>query len=869
LVAGLAAGLVLVLVAGTVISTVNAIRAVQAEGVARSEAETTRRALYDSDMRLASQLWDGEDGVAEQVTELLAAHRPLPGEDDLRDFAWCYQRSLLEATKLASLPTIASDVPVGGRKAPALAFSADGRLLALDGRGELTTWALPSRRQANAEALSSGRLPLLVALSPGGATAVWVDDSGRSAHLVDAATGRGRGHFTTDAPIFLLAFSPDGGMIVATTHGLSTRIWQVDTQAIVRTVTPPKSGEGGAMDVAVSPGGGQFALASYPFPGATALYRGTSTQARLGQVGSSTVSVVAFSPDGRRLATGNANGQVSLWDPATGAVAGRLETRAWYVTRAAFSPDGSRLATGGADGLVTVWDVAHRARLHRLKGHRAAVGALAFSADGRQAASADDTGELRVWDLDGSTAGAIVRPPGVGSISMCMACSPDGRFLATGHAGTVWLWDASTWQPVRALPTGTSVVFRVAFSPDGRLLAAGDGQSQVTLWDLAADRPHQILRGWPPGTHEVPAAIGSLEFSQDGSRLAAGLGMPSMSVADYGRQIVKVWDPRTGNELGTWNAHANAIVGLSFAPDGRRLATASHDGTVKLWEAGKWREVRSWKSDSISGRQTQTGRSATDQYRQSRRFQSVAFSPDGRSLAAGLQDGTILSWELATGREQYVRRGHSATVYGLAYSPDGRTLASAGWDRLVKLWDARTGRELRALSGHGNWIVGVAFTPEGRALASFDSDGMVRQWRAPIGWERNDRDLGAGPGSVGVRSVENKPAVVPTPKVPQALTGRWEGTVKPDVYPSRRVVIRVAAGADGRLSAVAESPDQGETDIPVSTTTLEHGGWTWTIAEIDVRFEGKATKSGDAYEGEFQQGGLKVPLILKRTDRAQ
>jgi len=534
-----------------------------------------------------------------------------------------------------------------------------------------------------------------------------------------------------------------------------------------------------------------------------------------------------------------------------------------------FSPDGSRLATGGADGLVTVWDVTRQARLHRLKGHRAAVGALAFSADGRQLASADDAGELRTRDLDGSSAGAIVRPPGVGSISTCMACSPDGRFLATGHVGTVWLWDASTWKPVRTLHTGTSVVFRVAFSPDGRMLAAGDGQSQVTLWDLAADRPAQILRGWPPGTHQVPGAIGSLTFSPDGSRLAAGLGMPTMSVADYGRQIVKAWDPRTGNELGSWTAHSNAIAGLAFAPDGRRLATASHDGTVKLWEAGTWREVRSWKSESIPGRRTHTGHSAADPFRESRCFTSVVFSPDGSSLAAGMKDGTIVSWELATGRAQFVRWGHSATVYGLAYSPDGRTLASAGWDRLVKLWDARTGRELRALSGHGNWVMGLAFTPDGRALASFDSDGVLRPWRAPLGWERKDRDLGAGPGSVEVRSAENKPAVVPTPEIPQALTGRWEGTVNFDEHTVLRVFIRVAADADGRLSAVADSPDQGATDIPVTAMTLEHGAWSWTIASSDVRFEGKATKSGDAYEGEFQQRGLKMPLILKRTDRAR
>jgi hypothetical protein len=162
--------------------------------------------------------------------------------------------------------------------------------------------------------------------------------------------------------------------------------------------------------------------------------------------------------------------------------------------------------------------------------------------------------------------------------------------------------------------------------------------------------------------------------------------------------------------------------------------------------------------------------------------------------------------------------------------------------------------------------VGVAFTPDGRALASFDLSGALKCWRAPLGWERNDHDLGAGPGEGEVRRAEDKPAVAPTRGSPPALTGRWEGRVKFDEHTSLRVVIRVISGADGRLSAVADSPDQGATNIPVSAMMLEHGVWSWTIAAADARFEGKATKSGVAYEGEFQQRGLKMPLLLEKTD---
>ena len=444
----------------------------------------------------------------------------------------------------------------------------------------------------------------------------------------------------------------------------------------------------------------------------------------------------------------------------------------------------------------------------------------------------------------------------------------------------VWLWDTATRRPVRPLPpeppglldrltSPPSVIFRVAFSPDGRLLAAGDGASQVTLWDTDTSQPVRLLRGWPPEAHEVVRAIGSLAFSPDGTRLAVGLGMPTMSVGDYGRQAVKVWDPRTGNEVDMWEAHSNTIAGLAFAPDGGRLATASHDGTVKLWEAGTWRELRSWTAGSISGRRTRAGDPTAGSSPRSPGFESVAFSPDGCSLAAGLEDGTVVVWDLATGRERYVRRGHSSLVYDLAYSRDGRTLASAGWDRLVKLWDARTGRELRILKGHGNWVMGLAFSPDSRNLASLDYDGVLRLWGEPPGRRTVESEVPAPPIADAAGGPAKEAAVAPIPEASRSLIGRWEGKIQVDRTTSLRIVIRVTAGPDGRLRAVADSPDQGGKDIPVSAMTLEDGVWSWTIPVAGARFEGKATGGEDVYEGTFLQNGIKMPLVLERADRAR
>ncbi len=186
-VATLLGGIALVMVAGTLISTIFAIsatraadrsrrdeqKAKKAEAIAEAEAETTRRALYDADLQLAAQLWDGPDGTAEQVTTILQNHEPSPGKEDLRDFAWYYQRTLLDAGSLEPLSTStygALKIPPG-QQAPVLAFAADGRLLALDGQGELTAWDVGARRALCRVALCRDHPLFLAALR---ATAQWL-----------------------------------------------------------------------------------------------------------------------------------------------------------------------------------------------------------------------------------------------------------------------------------------------------------------------------------------------------------------------------------------------------------------------------------------------------------------------------------------------------------------------------------------------------------------------------------------------------------------------------------------------------------------------------------------------------------------------
>ena len=180
---------------------------------------------------------------------------------------------------------------------------------------------------------------------------------------------------------------------------------------------------------------------------------------------------------------------------------------------------------------------------------------------------------------------------------------------------------------------------------------------------------------------------------------------------------MRLWDADSGQLAQIFRGHTSRIFALAFSPDGRRVASASLDQSVRLWDADSGQELRVFRGH-------------TDL------VHDVVFSPDGRVLASGGGDAVVRLWDPGTGQEVRVLRGHSGAILGLAFSPDGRRLASAGADQTVRLWDPDIGSEVRTLRGHTGTVAGVAFSPDGRRLASAGSiDGTVRLWEADTGSE--------------------------------------------------------------------------------------------------------------------------------------
>ena len=414
------------------------------------------------------------------------------------------------------------------------------------------------------------------------------------------------------------------------------------------------------------------------------------------------VTGVAFSPDGTHLATTSEDGYTRLWDAGSGSQIWRrdFEPQATPVA-VAFHPDGTLLLTGHRNGSVSLLDAGNGNVVRSMSGHEGAILRVAFRSDGKRFATASADGKAKVWE----TAWGSRQPAPVLRVShadqvLDASFNRDGRLLETaGLDHVVKVWDASSGEVAFELPVQANPVQNAAFSTDGSSrLAIGGWDGSASVWELIPGQEARMLfrlRG-----HK--GFLSSLAFSPDGKRLAT---------ASHDR-TAKVWEMQSPDLLSVF-AHNDQATKVAFRPDGQRLAASAMDGSVKVWETRTGEQLLDWRAHELAC----TG---------------VAFHPAGARLATSGLDRRAKIWNAATGDLVCSAPEQSGQVLDVAFSPDGTQLATASWDRTASLWDASSCALLKKFD-HPDGVNDVAFTPDGKRLITAGLDHTVRSWDLATG----------------------------------------------------------------------------------------------------------------------------------------
>jgi eukaryotic-like serine/threonine-protein kinase len=375
------------------------------------------------------------------------------------------------------------------------------------------------------------------------------------------------------------------------------------------------------------------------------------------------VTDVAYSPDGRLLASGGLDGVVKVWDARTGKGLLTLRAAPRFVRGLALSPDNRLLAGGGEDKRVKVWDATTGALLHEFSIHGGVLEALAFSPDGSRLAASDQDRFVQLWDVPTGREVWFLQDDGLPA-RRGLAFRADGRQLvAVGSNGIVKVRDVANPRTAAAIDGQVPYTSVAAFSLDRRLVALGGEDGRIKVWQL---EPWKLVAELPGETHEIIA----LAFGAADQRLA--------STADA--RDAKIWNLTTGQETLTLDSlHSRRLNALAFSPDGLRLASGGADGAVKVSDGTPWAE---------SGQDGQALVLGGHEHH----VVGVAFSPDGGRLASASRDQTVKVWDARTGRELLTLRGGQAPFTGVAFDPNGSRVAASNWDGTVRIWDANTGR---------------------------------------------------------------------------------------------------------------------------------------------------------------------------------
>ncbi|EDX87892.1 hypothetical protein S7335_5605 [Synechococcus sp. PCC 7335] len=421
----------------------------------------------------------------------------------------------------------------------------------------------------------------------------------------------------------------------------------------------------------------------------------------------SQVLSVAFSPDGKLLATGDINHEIQIWQSADGKPLLSLTMDEGWVWSVAFSPNG-KLIAGSANGAVHLWHVQNGELVQCFDDYSDRVFCVSFSPDGKLLATGSEDRQVKVWDL--KTGHLLHQLKGhtdeVRSVAFLPTQQPSSTLASASYDGTVRLWHAIKGECLAVLGgselsdselSGSNVsdsdrsdsnrLSSVAFSPDGLVLASGGASGYLHLWHVKTKKAWQLLDAQQP--------IRSIAFSPDGNTVAVG--------ANDGN--IWRWNYRTGESLQMLSGHTSWISAITYSPN-QMLASGSEDRSVRIWRGNLCLRQLQGYSNGIW---------------------SVAFNRQGTLLASGNQDRDLRLWSVQTGELLSTLRGHKSWIWSVSFSPTRPTVASSSEDQTIRIWDIQSQQQKYVLTGHGDAVLSLLHAPDG-SLWSGSLDGTLKQW---------------------------------------------------------------------------------------------------------------------------------------------
>jgi WD40 repeat protein len=509
--------------------------------------------------------------------------------------------------------------------------------------------------------------------------------------------------------------------------------------------------EGGVNSVAFSPDGKLVATASDDNMARVFEAAGGREVSRLAH--QDTVYAVAFSPDAKLVATASGDKTARVFEAATGRELSRLAHRS-RVFAVSFSPDSNRVATASWDNTARVFEAASGREVSQLA-HQNTVHAVAFSPDGKLVVTGSEDKTARVFE---AASGREVFRLAHQDTVYAVAFSPDSNRVATASGDkTARIFETASGRELSRL-AHQDIVYAVVFSPNSKMIATGSEDKTARVFEAASEREVSRL------THQD--SVYDVAFSPDNKLVATASR----------DKTARVFEAATGHEVSRL-AHQGNVTAVAFSPGGKLVATASKDNRARLFEAAGGNGV---------SRPAHQGP-----------VDAVAFSPDGKLLATGSRDNTARVFEAASGREVYCF-AHQDYVRAVAFSPDGKLLATGSEDRIARVFEVDSGREVSRLV-HQAAVVGVAFSPDGKRVATASGDNESRVFEAASGHEVSRLGHQASVVAVGF-----------SPDGRLVATGLTDGTARVFEATSRRTASRREVSRLDYLapvSAVAFSPD--------------------------------------------------------------